>query len=359
MLNRELEINVQKASSDQLKTKPDPNNLGFGRFFTDHMFTMSWNRQQGWHNVAIRPYESFVLDPAAMVFHYGQAIFEGMKAYRAKDGQIFLFRPNDNFTRMNNSAERLCMPRFDAEMVLGALKELITLDKDWVPSDAGSSLYIRPTMIAIDPFIGLRPAEEILFYIITSPVQAYLSGVSAIWVEDEYVRAVRGGVGAIKTGGSYAASLYPSKLAADKGYQQVLWLDGVERKYIEEVGSMNIFFVYENCIVTPHLNGSILAGITRDSIIKVAKSWEMEVIEGKINIEDVVADIKAGAVVEIFGAGTAAVVSPIGRLGYKGEDYVIGDGKSMGALTKKFYDTITGIQYGKVQDDFGWIEKVM
>ena len=353
-------IQTKKIPQSEFRTPPAPGEkLAFGKIFSNHMFLMRHTPADSWHDIQIKKFENFSLSPAAFVFHYAQEIFEGLKAYRWADGSIALFRPRDNFTRMNDSAERLCMPRFDTEMVLGALKELITLDKDWVPSDDGASLYIRPTMIAVDPFIGLRPAEEILFYIITSPVQAYLSGVSSILVEDEYVRAVRGGVGAVKTGGSYAASLYPSKLAADKGYHQVLWLDGIERKYIEEVGSMNMFFVYENCIATPCLNGSILPGITRDSVIKLAKSWGIEVVEGKLKVSDVMADVKSGAVTEVFGAGTAAVISPIGRLGYKGEDYTLGDGKSMGTLSQKFYDTLTGIQYGKIKDEFGWIEKVM
>jgi branched-chain amino acid aminotransferase len=352
-------IEVTEIPQSELRTPPAPEEkLAFGKIFSNYMYSMSYTPAKSWYDMKIGKFENFSISPAAFVLHYAQEIFEGLKAYRWTDGSIALFRPRDNFIRMNNSAERLCLPQFDVETALSALKELIKLDADWVPSKQGSSLYIRPTMIAVDPFIGLRPAEEILFYIICSPVEAYLPGVNSILIEDEYVRAVRGGTGAVKTGGNYAASLYPCKLANDKGYDQILWLDAIERKYIEECGGMNVFFVYENCIATPHLSGSILPGITRNSILQLAKSWGIETVEGKLNINDVVEDMKSGAIIEAFATGTAAVISPIGRFGYKGEDYAVGDGKTMGALTKRFYDTVTGIQYGRVKDEFGWIEKV-
>ena len=351
-------MKVVEIPQSQLRTPPQAGQkLSFGRIFSNRMFTMRHAQSKGWHDEQICKYENFSISPAAFVFHYGQEIFEGLKAYRWSDGSIALFRPRDNFLRMNRSAERMCLPQFDVDYVLNALLELLRLEKDWVPSDSGASLYIRPAMIAVDPYVGLHPTEESLFYIICSPVGAYLSGISSIMVETEYVRAVRGGIGTAKTGGNYAASLYPTKLAAEKGYDQVLWLDGVEQRYVEEVGSMNIFFIYGDRVVTSQLNGSILPGITRDSVLKVAKHWGLETVEGKLDINEIIADVEAGKITEVFGAGTAAVISPIGRLGYKGKDYTVGSGKSIGTLSQKFYDTITGIQYGRIPDEFGWIVK--
>lgn len=332
--------------------------LEFGQVFTDRMFLMKYEKDKGWHDPVIKKYENFSLSPAALVLHYAQTIFEGLKAYYRPDGKIALFRPQDNFKRMNESAKRMCMPEIDGDFACSALKQLLELEKNWVPKEEGTSLYIRPTMIAVDPKIGLKSGSEYFFYIIMSPVGAYYKNGFApvgIIVEDEYVRAVRGGTGAAKTGCNYAASLLPSKLAQEKGYDQVLWLDGVERKYIEEVGTMNMFFVTEEELITSALNGSILPGITRDSVLQMARSWGIKTRESRISIDEVISDIQAGKIIEAFGAGTAAVISPVGKLNYKNQDYVIGNNKT-GKFTQKIYNELTGIQYGKAEDKFGWVE---
>ena len=354
---QEISITLSK----QLKQKPqDESQLGFGRIFTDHMFLMNYEKGKGWINPRIVPYGDFSMDPAAMVFHYGQAIFEGTKCYRRADGGLQLFRPEANLARMSNSAERMCMPRLDEETALEGLKQLINIEKDWVPHLDGTSLYIRPTMISLDAQLGVHAAHKYLFYIICSPVGAYYKeGLKpvGIYVEDSYVRAVRGGVGFAKAAGNYAASILAGEIAAQKGYAQVLWLDGVEQRYVEEVGSMNMMFAYGNKIVTPALNGSILPGITRNSIITLARQLGYEVEECRIPIDEVFADIKSGKCTEAFGTGTAAVISPVGELCMKDEKVTVGDGK-IGPVAQKLYDTLTGIQYGKLSDDNNWITKL-
>lgn len=334
--------------------------LAFGRKFTDHMFVMDYVRGEGWINPRIEPYAPFEIDPAAMVFHYGQAVFEGLKAYKCEDGTINLFRPACNFERMNKSNERLVIPEVDVDFCVHALKTLVNIEKDWIPSGKGESLYIRPFVIATDPFLGVRPSDTYKFFILLSPSGAYYAhGISPvkIYVEDTYVRAVRGGTGFTKCSGNYACSLVAQTIAHDKGYEQVLWLDGVEQKYIEEVGAMNIMFVINNKLVTPMLNGSILPGITRRSCIEIAKSLGLEVEERRISIDEIMAAGKDGSMQECFGCGTAAVVSPVGELRYEDEVIHINNGE-IGPLTQKFYDTITGIQSGKVEDTFGWVTKV-
>ncbi len=350
-----MDLKIVKAKS--LKPKPDEKSLGFGRIFTDHMFTMEYKAGKGWHNAQIRPFENFSLSPACNVFHYSQTIFDGLKAYHTDSG-INLFRPRDNFARMNVSAKRLCMPQIDEEFALYALKELIKLEKDWVPKAEGTSLYIRPTIIAVDPFLGVRAGQEYIFYIILSPVGAYYaSGLAPvdIYVEDEYVRAVAGGMGFAKTGGNYAVSLLAAQIAHAKGYDQVLWLDGVERKYVEEVGAMNIFFKIRGELFTSPLNGSILAGITRDSVIRLSKEmFGVNVREERLAIADIFKENETGGLEEVFGTGTAAVVSPVGGMAWEGRKIKVADG-SMGPLTTKLYEKLTGIQYGRDKDEFGWI----
>ena len=344
-----------------LKAKPtDESKLGFGRLFTDYMFIMNYNPQDGWSNPRVQPYQNFDMDPACLVLHYGQTIFEGMKAYRRADGGIQLFRPRDNFRRMNKSAERLCIPQFDVEMAMDGLKKLLEVEQDWVPHSEGASLYIRPTIIATDVRLGVHASSTYAFYIILSPSGAYYaSGLDpvGIYVEDQYVRAVRGGMGFAKTAGNYAASIKAGEVAEEKGYAQVLWLDGVEHKYVEEVGSMNMMFKIAGKIVTPMLNGSILAGITRDSIMTLARDMGIEVEERKVAIKEIFDDAANGTLEEAFGTGTAAVVSPVKSLCMDGQEITIGDG-SIGALTQKLYDTLTGIQYGRLPDPHDWIIKL-
>jgi branched-chain amino acid aminotransferase len=321
------------------------------------MFLMDYELGIGWHNARIVPYGDFPIDPASMVLHYGQAIFEGCKCYRTADNTLQLFRPKDNLARMSRSAERMCMPVLDEETALEGLKQLIRIDADWVPHREGTSLYIRPTMISTDVGLGVHASKKYCFFIILSPVGAYykegLKPVS-IYVEDEYVRAVRGGVGFTKCAGNYAASILAGDIAEKKGFSQVLWLDGVEQKYVEEVGSMNMMFTYDKAIVTPKLNGSILPGITRDSVLKLAPTLGYTVKEDRLAIHDIFEDAKAGRLTEAFGTGTAAVISPVGVLSMKGEDLTLSGGK-IGAVAQHLYDTLTGIQYGRIPDPFGWI----
>jgi branched-chain amino acid aminotransferase len=353
-----MEITIKKA--DKLKNRPEDSALGFGTFFTDHMFNMDFSPEEGWHNPRIEPYGPFELDPATMVLHYGQAIFEGLKAYKTDSGEIQLFRPQDNLKRLNKSGNMLCMPEIDEKLVLEALLELLKIEKDWVPSESGTSLYIRPTIIATDPYIGLRSSNTFRFFIILSPVGAYYpEGFDPIkiWVTTNHVRAVRGGVGTAKTAGNYAASLYATDLANKDGYTQVMWLDGVELKYVEEVGSMNIFFLIGDELITPALNRSILAGITRDSVIKLAKSWDVKVVERKISIDEIYQAHAAGELKEIFGSGTAAVISPVGNVKYNGREITIGDG-SVGDFAAKLFKELMDIQYGKTDAPFDWIMPV-
>ena len=350
-----MEIKITKTTSP--KQKPVPGQpLGFGRIFTDHMFVMNYTEGKGWHDARIVPYQNLSLAPSAMVFHYGQEMFEGLKAYKGVDGNVYLFRPDMNAKRTNNTNERLVIPQLPVEDFVEAVRAVVDVDRDWVPSDPGTSLYIRPFIIATDEFLGVAPSKTYLFIIILSPSGAYYeSGLEpvGIWIEDEYVRAVKGGMGFAKTGGNYAASLIAQVKAHDDGYSQVLWLDGVERKYIEEVGSMNIMFKIAGKVVTPMLNGSILPGITRDSILTVCRDWGYEVEERRISVDELVAAAKDGTLEEVWGTGTAAVVSPVNKLRYEDDVMLIGDG-GIGELTQKLYDELTGIQWGKLEDKRGW-----
>jgi len=349
--------NISITKSTNLKPKPtDENKLGFGKLFTDHMFMMDYDPQNGWHDARIVPYAPLSLDPATTSLHYGQEIFEGLKAYRSAQDDILMFRPKDNLRRMSDSAERLCMPRLDEELAMEGMKQLVMIEKDWIPGSEGTSLYIRPTMISTDAFLGVKPSETYLFFIILSPVGPYYAeGLKPIniWVEDEYVRAVRGGIGYTKAAANYAASLFGAVAAAKKGYAQVLWLDAIERKYVDEVGSMNMFFVLDGKLCTAPLSGSILDGITRRSVIELAKEMGIPVEERQIPIQEIFDRAKDGTLEEAFGSGTAAVVSPVGGLHWDGTDITLSDGK-IGEKTQKLYDTLVGIQYGRVADTHGW-----
>ena len=353
-----MQVTITKA--ERLKAKPDENKLGFGTIFTDHMFNMDYSVEKGWYDPRIEPYAPLVMAPSTMVLHYGQGVFEGMKAYRNPQGGVQLFRPQENFKRLNASNRKLCIPEIDEAFALKALKQLLTVETDWIPSAPGTSLYIRPTIIATDPFLGVRASFTYRFFIILSPVGAYYAegfNPVKIMVTKEHVRAVRGGVGDTKTLGNYAASLLAGDKAHKAGYTQVLWLDGVEQKYVEEVGAMNIFFVIGDELITPMLSGSILPGITRDSVLELGRSWGMTVSERKISIDDVMAAHASGQLKEIFGSGTAAVISPVGELKYEDTVITIGDGR-VGPLAHKFFQSIQDIQYGVAEGPQGWVEPV-
>jgi branched-chain amino acid aminotransferase len=350
-----MTISITRA--EFLKALPDGNGLSFGTIFTDHMFNMDHSVKKGWHNPRIEPYAPIMMQPSTMVLHYGQSIFEGLKAFKTDSGAINLFRPQDNFRRFNYSAEKMCIPKIDEDFALEALKQLLIVEKRWVPSSPGTTLYIRPTIIAMDPFLGVRASYDYRFFIILSPVGAYYKegfDPVKIWVTEKYVRAVPGGVGDVKTAGNYAASLCASEEAHKLGFTQVLWLDGVERRYIEEVGSMNIFFVIDDEIITPALTGSILSGVTRDTVIQLAAAWGKPVTQRRISIEEVIEAHDTGKLQECFGSGTAAVISPVGEIKYKERLFKLGNG-NVGPWAKKFFDTITGIQYGRIDDPKGWV----
>ena len=336
-----MEIKITRTTTP--KAKPAPGTpLGFGKIFTDHMFVMNYTEGKGWHDARIVPYANLSLAPSAMVFHYGQEMFEGLKAYKGEDGNVYLFRPDMNAKRANNSNKRLVIPELPVEDFVEAVRAVVDVDRDWVPTDPGTSLYIRPFIIATDEFLGVAPSKTYLFIIILSPSGAYYeSGLEPV------------GMGFTKTGGNYAASLIAQVKAHNDGYSQVLWLDGVERKYIEEVGAMNIMFKINGKVVTPMLNGSILPGVTRDSILTVCRDWGYEVEERRISVDELVAAAKDGTLEEVWGTGTAAVVSPVNKLRYEDEVMNIGDG-SIGELTQKLYDELTGIQWGKREDKRGW-----
>ncbi|MBI2353602.1 MAG: branched-chain amino acid aminotransferase [Deltaproteobacteria bacterium] len=356
-----MDITVLPLPPEKMKAKiADQSQLGFGKHFTDRMFLAEWTVDKGWHDARIKPYEPFVLDPACLVFHYAQEIFEGLKAYKWADGRIALFRPEMNARRFNHSAGRMCMPDVPEELFLEGIEQLVALERDWIPTAPGTSLYIRPTLIAVEPVLGVKPSDHYYFYVILSPVGAYYAaGFNPIniLVEDRYVRAVPGGTGEAKTGGNYASSLKAGLEAKKRGYDQVLWLDGRERRYVEEVGAMNMFFAYGNKIVTAPLTGSILSGVTRDSVLNMASTIGCVVEERMIDINDLMADIRAGKVTEAFGSGTAAVITPVGKLCYK-EDCLQLSGGRVGEITQKLYDTLTGIQTGKQKDEFGWVRFV-
>ncbi|HKJ05512.1 MAG TPA: branched-chain amino acid aminotransferase [Geopsychrobacteraceae bacterium] len=343
--------------SDPKPKIDDESQLTFGKTFTDRMFVMKYDTGKGWHSAQIKPYGPFSLDPAAMVLHYSQEIFEGLKAFRRPDGDIALFRPSDNVARFNLSARRMCMPEVDEQFFLDSLLELIRLESDWVPHSEGTSLYIRPTMIASEPMLGVRPADQYLCYVILCPVGAYYKGGIApvkIWISDHYVRATEGGTGEAKTGGNYAASLYAAKEATENGYDQVLWLDAKEKKYVEEVGSMNMLFLYDGKVVTSPLRGTVLDGITRRSALTLCNELGYEIEERALSVDEVMEGVENGRLKEAFGTGTAVVISPVGSFCYKGHCVDFGSDKP-GELTMKLYKALTDIQYGRRADPHGWV----
>jgi len=347
-------IRISRATTK--KAKPKDSELTFGTVFTDHIFVMDFQEEKGWYDPRVEPYGPFPLDPAAAVLHYAQAVFDGLKAFRGRDGQVRLFRPQKHVERLIQSSQRLCIPPLDPDIALKSLVTLVGIEKDWVPSTVGTSLYVRPTIIASEPFLGVRPAKSYIYYVILSPVGAYYpEGINPvkILVADKYVRAVEGGVGGAKTGVNYAASLYAAEEAKHAGFTQVLWLDGRERKYIDEVGTMNIMMKIGDEIVTPPLSGTILAGVTRDSALTLMRDWGLSVSERPVTIDEVATAARKGTLEEVWGTGTAAVISPVGELAYKGERLVINGGR-IGTLTQKLYDAIVGIQYGTAPDTRGW-----
>ena len=355
-----MKLEVLKVE-DKKKKKIPPfdQSLGFGTSFADHMFIMHYSEGH-WHDAKIEPFRSFLMDPAAMVFHYGQGVFEGLKAYRSNEN-IYLFRPQENIKRMNNSLKRIVMPTINESFVLDTIKTLVLLDKQWIPPHRGYSLYIRPCMIATEPCLGIRAANSYCFFVITSPVGSYYAkGFNPIdiYVTEKYVRAVPGGVGAAKVIGNYATSLLAMEDGVKHGCSQVLWLDGKEHKYIEEVGAMNVFIRFKNSLATPNLTGSILPGIVRDSVITIAKAWGINVLEKQISIEEVIEGIESGEVIEVFGTGTAAVISPVGSLVYKNKKHIVSDGK-VGSLSQKMLDFITSLQLGMQNDEFGFVSKIL
>jgi branched-chain amino acid aminotransferase len=356
-----MKLELSPVPQEQRKTPPATmSGVVFGTVFTDHMFVMEWEAGKGWQNAEIKPYGPLSLSPSTLVLHYGQEAFEGLKAYHGPGGKTLLFRPEQNFERMNRTARRMCLPELDIDFTMNALKQLLREDKAWIPQEAGTSLYIRPTMIATEPFLGLKVSSRYLFFIITCPVGSYYpEGFNPVKITvcEKYVRAAPGGVGEAKTAGNYAASNLAEKEAKEAGFTQVLWLDAVERRYVEEVGSMNIFFVFNNELHTPSLNGTILPGITRMSVLELARHWGMKVVERRIPIDEVVAGVTDGTVSEVFGSGTAAVVSPVGLLNYKGQNHTVGDGQT-GPVVRKLFEQLTAIQYGRESDPFGWVVEV-
>lgn len=355
-----MKYNFPVTKTLQSKAKPDPDTLEFGQVFSDHMFMMNYTEGKGWHDGRILPYAPIPLEPAAAVYHYAQEMFEGLKAYKTETGKVQLFRPDKNAERTNNTNVRMCIPQIDAELYVEAIKAVVNVDQDWIPEKAGTSLYIRPFIIASEPFLGVRASKEYLFMIILSPVGPYYKGGLAptkIFVEDEYVRATMGGTGFAKIGGNYAAGLKSQEKAHNLGYSQVLWLDGVERKYVEEIGTSNAFFVIDGEIITAPIEGTILPGITRDSVIHLLRDWGYQVSERRLAIEDLYKAYEAGTVSEIFATGTAAVISPVGELCWKDQKISINNGE-IGKLSQKLYDVLSGMQLGKEEDKFGWIVEV-
>ena len=347
-------IRITRTTSK--KDKPKDKDLAFGNVFTDHMFVANFEEEKGWYDPRVEPYAPFPLDPATAVLHYGQSLFEGLKGFRGRDGKIRLFRPDKHVARLNRTAERMCIPALDPDLILRSWTTLVDVDRDWAPSSVGTSLYIRPTIIASEPFLGVRPAKEYLYYVIVSPVGPYYPeglAPTKIKVIEDYVRAVAGGLGEAKTSANYAASLFAAEEAKHEGFTQVLWLDGVEHKYIEEVGTSNIMLRIGDEVITPPLGGTILAGVTRDTALALLKSWGVRVSERRITIDEVVAAADKGTLQEVWATGTAAVISPVGELAYKGRRIVVNQGK-IGATAQKLYDTIVAIQYGEAPDPHGW-----
>ncbi|MFI3253046.1 MAG: branched-chain amino acid aminotransferase [Eubacteriales bacterium] len=352
--------NISITTVSQGKEKPKTEDLVFGTNFTDHMFLMNYDHGQGWHSPRIVPYGPIPIDPAAKCLHYAQEVFEGMKAYRSPQGEIQLFRPMDNINRFNDSGKRVCIPEIPADLALDCVKALVEQEKDWIPKEKDASLYIRPFTFACDAALGVHASHHYLFAIILCPVGAYYpEGLNPvkIFVESRDVRAVKGGTGMAKTGGNYAASLRAGERAEEKGFTQVLWLDGVHRKYVEEVGAMNVMFLVDGKILTPDLNGSVLDGITRRSCLTMLRDWGYEVEERRIDIQELFTAMKEGRLTEAWGCGTAAVISPIGAFALEEETCQINEGK-IGELTQKLYDNLTGIQWGRLPDPYGWVMKL-
>ena len=351
-------IRIAKATT--LKRTPKDADLGFGQIVTDHRFLADFQEEKGLYDPRIEPYGPIPMDPAAAVLHYAQGVFDGLKAFRGVDGKIRLFRPQKHVERMNNSARRMCIPPLDPETALESIVKLVGMERDWVPRTVGTSLYVRPTIVATEAFLGVRPAKSYVYFVILSPVGAYYPEGMApvkIRVEERYVRAVEGGLGEAKTGANYAASLMPGEEAKHEGYTQVLYLDGVHRRYLDEVGTMNLMVRIGDEVLTPPLTGTILPGVTRDSVLTLLKDWGIQATERAIGIDEVIAAHKAGTLKEVFGTGTAAVISPVGELAYRGEKMVIGGGH-IGPLTQRLYDAIVGIQYGKTADPHHWTVEV-
>ncbi len=354
-----MDIRITKTTAP--KVKPPEAELGFGKFFSDHLFAMDYSPEKGWFDARIQPYAPFQMDPAAGVFHYGQAMFEGSKAFRGDDGRIRMFRPEMHAKRMALGAPRLCMPTPTEAQMSEAVKALVKVDSDWVPKSEGTSLYLRPTLIGTEGFLGVRPATKYLYFVIASPAGSYFGGKGLkavrIWVETHDVRAPRGGLGATKAGANYAASLLSAMKAKKEGFDQVLWLDGKDHEFVEEVGTMNVCFLIGNSLVTPPLSDSILAGVTRDSVLVLAKEQGLSVEERPISIKEIKAAHQSGTLKEVFGTGTAAVISPVGELAFVGEKLIINGGKP-GPLAQKLFEDIGAIQRGVKADKHGWLQTI-
>ena len=358
-----MKYNFKIQRTETPKVKPDPDTLKFGKYFTDHMFLMEFTTGEGWQNGRIVPYGPLSLDPAAAVFHYGQEMFEGMKAYRTNDGRVLLFRPYKNAERARASNVRMCMPDFEADMFVEAIRALVNIERDWIPEKAGTSLYIRPFMIADDPFLGVHAADHYIFIIICSPVGSYYNtpggglAATSIYVEREYVRAAAGGVGFAKVGGNYGASLKAQTKANAMGCEQVLWLDAVEHSFVEEIGTSNAFFMIGDEVITAPLAGTILPGVTRASVIELCQKWGVKISERRLRIDDIISAARDGSLKEVFASGTAAVISPVGRLMLDDGALTIGDG-GVGDLATRLYDALYGLQTGAIADDMGWTFEV-
>lgn len=350
-----LKIDIEQVLESRL-SRVDFSNLQFGKVFTDHMFLADFSEGE-WKNARIIPYGYLPMSPASPAIHYGQAIFEGIKAYLGPKGEIQVFRPMDNLRRMNISADRMCMPRIPEELFLDSLRELIHLDRSWIPKNPGSSLYIRPFMFSADEYIGIRPSHNFTYMVILCPASTYYSAPVKVKIETHYTRAVAGGTGFAKAGGNYGGAIYPSKLAQDKGYNQLIWTDGKEHQYIEESGTMNIMFVINDTLVTPALSDSILAGVTRDSVLTLARSWGMKVEERKVSVTEIIEGLKSSSVTEAFGVGTAVTIAHIATIGFEEQDYELPPVEQR-TFANKVYQAMNDIKYGMVPDPFGWITKL-
>jgi branched-chain amino acid aminotransferase len=350
-----LKVEIERVAGSRF-TATDFDNLPFGMVYTDHMFICDYTDGQ-WQNARIIPYGYLPMSPASPAIHYGQSIFEGIKAHRSPDGEVLVFRPTDNWKRMNISAERMCMPFIPEEVFMESLRELIQLDRQWIPKKEGSSLYIRPFMFSADEYIGIRPSQRFTYMVILSPVGPYYSSPVRVKIEKHYTRAVAGGTGFAKAGGNYGGAIYPAKLAQDKGYHQLIWTDGREHKYIEESGTMNVMFVIDDKLITPALSDSILAGITRDSVLTLARKWKMKVEERKVSVSEIIEGLKSNRVKEAFGAGTAATIAHISTIGYEGTDYNLPPVESR-IFSNRFLQELNAIKYGLKADEMGWTWKV-